>query len=182
MKRLKEDNLKHFFAEETLKKYSVVFIIILAVMLICELFIFNFKWVNSAFDKKVDAEMTLSGINESGTDLKFTSDSATIEYKNLNEELKYLYFKPGSNKGGVADITLSAVDEANSSYFSAPSRTVLTDVKSSEYIRLRFSGEVKDFKITVNGMNGKTISKDNIGLNVRVPGLCFPGLDFYYYP
>ena len=47
MKRLKEDNLKHFFAEETLKKYSVVFIIILAVMLICELFIFNFKWVNS---------------------------------------------------------------------------------------------------------------------------------------
>ena len=40
MKRLKEDNLKHFFAEETLKKYSVVFIIILAVMLICELFIF----------------------------------------------------------------------------------------------------------------------------------------------
>ena len=88
MKRLKEDNLKHFFAEETLKKYSVVFIIILAVMLICELFIFNFKWVNSAFDKKVDAEMTLSGINESGTDLKFTSDSATIEYKNLTEELK----------------------------------------------------------------------------------------------
>ena len=47
MKRLKEDNLKHFFAEETLKKYSVVFIIILAVMLICELFIFNFKWVKS---------------------------------------------------------------------------------------------------------------------------------------
>ena len=80
----------------------------------------------------------------------------------------------------MADITLSAVDEANSSYFSAPSRTVLTDVKSSEYIRLRFSGEVKDFKITVNGMNGKTISKDNIGLNVRVP-LMFSWIRFFTF-
>lgn len=172
MRKLKNgiSNIRTLLTEETPIKYGAVFAVIIIITLLMELFVFNFKWINSVFSEPVyNPDMNLSGITETGDKLEFNSDNAVIEFKNLNQKLKYIYFKPGNLEKGKAEITVSAIDEANSSYLSAPPRTVLTDVPMSNYIRLNFRGEVKDLKITVKDMNGSLIKNECIGLNVHVP-------------
>ncbi len=171
--------LKDFFNEETPKKYAAAFAVILSLTLILELFVFNYKWLDSAFCSKINAAPGVSsGALVSENNIKFTSDSGVIEYNDLNAKVKYLYLKPGNAEGGKASVTISASDEANTSALSAPERTVLTDVEQSQYIRLHFSGNIKDLKITIKGMNGETVTGDCIGLNVHVP-LIFSWVRFF---
>lgn len=168
--REKIKELKDFLKDETPKKYAAVLAAIIALTLVLELFVFNYKWLGSAFCKTEDVKPSVSsGASVRGNEISFSGDSGVIEYHDLNKEIKYLYFKPGNDKEGKASITVSAVDEANSSALSAPERTVVADVKQSQYIRLHFSGEIKDLKITVKGMNGKSITSDCIALNTHVP-------------
>ena len=180
--REKIKSAKKFFAEESLKKYGAVFAVIVVLMLICEVFVFNFKWLNSAFGREftTTAEDMSSGFTQMSADsFQINSDSAVIEINNINQKLKYLRFTPGDLKGIKANITVAAVDEANANYLSVPSRIVLSDVKMSQYIRLHFSGDVEKLKITINGMNGRTVDTAFIGLNARVP-LMFSWLRFVF--
>lgn len=168
--REKIKELKDFLKDETPKKYAAVLAAIIALTLVLELFVFNYKWLGSAFCKTEDVKPSVSsGASVRGNEISFSGDSGVIEYHDLNKKVKYLYFKPGEDKASKASITVSAVDEANVSALSAPERTVVTDVKQSQYIRLHFSGEIKDLKITVKGMNGKSITSDCIALNTHVP-------------
>lgn len=172
MQKRKENisRFREFLSVETPKKYGAVFAMLLITVLILEVFVFNFKWLNSAFDNKIQTEiMAVSGATLLGDNISFLSDTAILEYNNLNEKVKYLYFRPGEEKGNKADITLSAIDEANSVHLSVPMRTVLTDVKQSQYIRLHFNGEVKELSISVKGLSGRTVALGDIGLNVSVP-------------
>lgn len=164
-------SIKNFLSNESVKKYSVVFASILMAMLICELFIFNFKWINSAFDKVIDEEPDIiSGAVFRGDEVFFNSDSAVLSFALSGSKVKYLKFCPGREKEQQsASIVVSATDEGNSSPLSAPERKVISTVEQSQYIRLHFSGEIEKLTITIKGMKDKTMYLNDIGLNVRVP-------------
>ena len=163
--------LREILTEESRRKYITVFVLILIGAFLCEIFIFNFKWINSAFDKPIAlGEPSLSDITRNGDSLQVNGDSASIEFKNIDKKLKFLYFNPGDEKDNIkANITVSAVDEANSYGISAPQRTVISSVKPSQYIRLHFSGEVQSLKISISNMKNKSLNLSDIGLNVHVP-------------
>lgn len=178
----KINKIKNLFWEESPKKYGAVFAVIVVFALICELFVFNFKWVTSMFDKEITVtdENTISGFAQmSDGGFRINSQTAVIEFKDINQKLKYLRLSPPEDRGVKAHITVSATDEANSNYLSTPERTVMSDIKASQYIRLHFSGEVKDLRITINDMNGQTVDSSFAGLNVSVP-LLFSPLRFIF--
>ncbi len=176
----KINTVKQLFSEESPKKYGAVFILVIVLALICELFVFNFKWIHSLSDEEftVTSKDMKSGFTQMqyGT-VRIDEQTAVIEIRDINKELKYLRFTPPDDV--KAHITIAAKDEANSGYLSAPERTVVSDVKASQYIRLHFSGEVKDLKITIKDMKDKTASFAFIGLNARVP-LMFSAIRFIF--
>ncbi len=101
------------FSEETPKKYSAVFGLILIAVVLCEIFIFNYKWLNSAFDKEVTAD-NISVINTTMKNGKIIISEDAGKYVTLligdvNSEIRYLYFNP--DEGNAAKITVIAADE-----------------------------------------------------------------------
>ena len=170
MKMNKIQAVKTALSEETPGKYGIVSVAVLVLVILCELFVFNFKWINSAFDKPVAASLSLQGISQTQSgNLNINSDSAKIIIRNIDQKIKYFYFKPGDDKENKADIVISATDEANSNPLYAPQRTVLTAVKRSQYIRLHFSGEIGTLALEIKGMSGKKINRNDIQLNAHVP-------------
>lgn len=170
MKLNKIQAVKTALSEETPRKYGIVSASLLVLVILCELFVFNFKWINSAFDKPIDANLSLQGISQAQDgNLEINSNSAKITIRNIDQKIKYFYFKPGDDKENKADIVISATDEANSNPLYAPQRTVLTAVKRSQYIRLHFSGEIGTLAIEIKGMSGKSINRNDIQLNAHVP-------------
>ncbi len=156
-----------------LKKHGFVFLIILAAAIFCELFVFNFKWVGSAFDKPLEIKPEfISGFSQNGggSYRTISSNSAVIQFKDINEELKYLRFSPGKGFAGrTAEIVISATDEANELPLSAPARIVAADAERSQYIRLHFSGKVKNLKIEIKNADGCALQNGCAVLNARVP-------------
>lgn len=137
--------------QENKRKYLTVFSLILLAVFLCELFIFNYKWVSSAFDRPVRA-----------ADIE--SSEGTVSFSDINEEIKYIRIDPGA--GQLANISISAADEANSDGVGAPQYTVLGDVDRSQYIRLHFSGRIK--ALTVKS-DLDTLDAGDITLNTSVP-------------
>ncbi len=136
----------------------------------CELFLFNFKWIHSAFDREIAAVPVITGADSPDGCVYTAKESfVTVEFPHIDQEIKYLYVTPGHEFGNKTVITVSAKDEANENYFSAPGRTVLSDVEQSQYIRLHFSGRVRSLKIVMSEMEGKTFQASDVRLNVRVP-------------
>lgn len=177
---MNSDTLKSKCADELasvnrkrLKKYGFVFLIILAAAIFCELFVFNFKWVGSAFDKPLEIKPEfVSGFSQSENDSykPISSNSAVIQFQDINEDLKYLRFSPGDGFAGhAAEIVISATDEANEMPLSAPARIVAADAERSQYIRLHFSGKVKNLKIEIKDADGCALKNDCAVLNARVP-------------
>lgn len=164
-------NIKTFLNRETPQKYAAVFAGILALCLLLEVFVFNFKWINSMFDKELDISPEIvSGARMSGGDIIISDDEAVLSYNNPDRKLKYLYFNPDGGDKNTASLTVSALDEGYSrAMLKAPSRTVSSGVKMSQYIRLHFSGKVSKLEIRIKDLKGKTIKSDDIKLNVRVP-------------
>lgn len=138
---------KEFFNQETPVKYGAVFAVCIVIALLLEIFIFNFKYFNSLTSVPIEPDtISTSGITQSNNNYKINSDNAVIEFKGINKKIKYIYFDPGETDKGC-EITISACDEANANYLSAPSRTVYDKENRSKYIRMNFSGEVEDLKI-----------------------------------
>lgn len=162
------------------RKYSVVFVTIIVAALFCELFIFNFKWINSAFsDETIVTSYNSSSITKQGDKLLINDDNAVLTIRNIDRKVKYLRISLDKNAAQKANISISATDEANANYLTAPERTVISGIKQSQYIRLHFSGKIKNLKITIRGMDGERVDADFIGLNAHVP-LMFSWLRFIF--
>ena len=158
-------------AQETPAKYGAVFAVCVVIAFLLEIFIFNFKYFGSLGDKPIESgSVSLSGMTVSGDTYKINSDSASIEFKDINREINYIYFNiPDEDK--KSQITISACDEANANYLGSPSRTVFGGEERSKYIHLNYRGEIEKLKISIKDMNKSEISKSDIVLNTRVPML-----------
>lgn len=163
-------DLKRFLREKKHKRFRFVFTAIFLGSICCELLIFNFKWISSVFEREIEAAPQIYGAEYSGDgSYRVTESTVIIEFSDINREVKYLYLTPGSESGSIAEASISARDEANDNFISAPGRKILSDVEASKYIRLHFSGKIKSLRIYLSGMEGKSFSVSDIRLNVRVP-------------
>lgn len=136
--------------------------------LLCEVFVFNYKHWDSLMHKPArNAVYSLYGITAAGDCLEIHEAEAVIEFSDINEPVAYLTFclEPEQQ----AEIVVAAVDEANCAYLWAPARTVRGDVLRSQYLRLHFSGDVQRLRVTVRGMQGKSIRQSAVALNAAVP-------------
>lgn len=174
---MRRDNMLRSFLnllkEETPKKYGVVFVIFIVISLLCEVFVFNYKWVDSAGSDEIDADnIQVTGIENDNGKLVFNNNSSTININNIDQEVKYLGFRlEDSGKDiGVLKITISAKDEANtSSSLTVPSRVVTTSEKDSWYIPLHFSGNIESMKISVEKESSGDVICEGITFNAKVP-------------
>ncbi len=160
--------VKEYSDQETPQKYLLAAGCILIAVILCEIFIFNFKCIGSLFDKPVQCSPDyVSGAQISNDRISISSDNAVIRFDNIGTELKYIRISPEHNEKALAKIKLTAFDEANSTGLTVPERTVLGLVEPSQYIRLHFSGKVDKLTMNISGMKGYAIEK--IELNTRVP-------------
>ncbi|MBR0366045.1 MAG: hypothetical protein IJH94_04515 [Clostridia bacterium] len=138
-------DLKKRQVTETPAAYGVVFAVIILISFVLELFVFNYKWICSAFDKPIQTQAHVS----------------TTTFTDINETIKYIRVEPGTGK--IAHITVTAKDEASANGVTAPEYIVLGDIERSQYIRLHFSGKIKELSLRSD------TALHNVVLNVHVP-------------
>ena len=138
-------DLKKRQVTEAPAAYGVVFAVIILISFVLELFVFNYKWICSAFDKPIQTQAHVS----------------TTTFTDINETIKYIRVEPGTGK--IAHITVTAKDEASANGVTAPEYIVLGDIERSQYIRLHFSGKIKELSLRSD------TALHNVVLNVHVP-------------
>lgn len=161
-----------FMKRETGEKYFAAALLFLVLSFVCEIFIFNYKWIDSiGSDPVVVEDPSISGANIEDGRIMFSDEKATVSIDDIDKELKYLAFElEDSEEAEVLKITISAYDEANaSSRLSAPQRVVTTAAKTSQYIPLHFSGNVGSMRIEVEKTTDGTVACEGITLNANVP-------------
>lgn len=163
------NKLFQFKSENKKKQAGAVLLIVVAVAVLCEIFLFNFKFWDSLGSKPLNlTPTTVSGASQlDDTRYRIYKSDAYIEYTDINSELRYVRVSPET--GYDTHIRFSATDEGNEYPLSAPLRSINTIVKPSQYIRLHFSGKVDTLKIELNNTSGTIINTDNIVLNTKVP-------------
>jgi len=169
--------------EECLKKYKVAFCVIVALSLVLELFVFNFRSIESVFNSEIsDVNYTVSGASKnSDGSYKVTNNEVVLNINSVNEKLRnvHLDFERAEDKV-YTKVRLWAVDEANALGITAPDREVVPGLKQTEYIRTHFGGEVKKLHITFPDMNkGEKLTINEISLNSKVP-VCFSIMRFMF--
>lgn len=159
--RIKSENKK--------KQAGAVLLVVLAAAILCEIFLFNFKFWDSFGCESITSQPTeVSGATQlDDTHYRIYKSEAFVEYKDVNHKIKYARISPET--GYDTQIKFSATDEGNEYPISAPSRVVNAVVKPSQYIRLHFSDEVKTLKIEISDASGTIIDTSKIELNTRVP-------------
>ncbi len=159
--------LLHF--ESPKKQAGAVLLLVLALAFLCELFVCNFKFWHSLGETPSQVTPTLvSGATDLGDGrYRIYKSDAYVEYENINQEVKYVRISPET--GYDTKVKFHTTDEGNEYPISAPSRTVNTIVRPTQYIRMHFSGEIGYFKIDFLNTVGTIINTNDIEFNARVP-------------
>lgn len=151
------------------KKALIFLAFVICIAVICELFIFNFKFWTSSSSEEI--HMIPSQINGAlqldTTRYRIYKNDAFLEYENLNCPIKYVKIAPET--GYDTSVKFYATDDGNEYPLSSPRRTVNTHVKQSQYIRLHYSGNVHSLKIELGNTSGTIINVSDIVLNTKVP-------------
>lgn len=149
--------------------------IVLAVLL-CEIFLFNYKHWESLFYAPVEnGACSLYGLEAVGNRYEITEEEAVVEFSGIHRPVAYLSL--ALEEGQQAEVAVGAVDEANASYLWTPVRVVRGDVAASQYLRLHFGRDIQRLRVVIRGLRGGSISREGVALNAAVP-LCFSWLRF----
>ena len=166
---------------ESVKKYKTAFCIILLIALFLELFVFNFRAVESVFNSRTDIDnYSVTGAVEiSNGEYRADNDTVTFKIDNVNQKIKNV-FVDLERGTPYTTVQLRAVDEANSRGLDAPDREIVSVLKQTKYIRAHFSGEVESLEVKLKNMGtGDGFTLNGISLNAKVP-ICFSILRFLF--
>ena len=99
-----------FMKRETGEKYFAAALLFLVLSFVCEIFIFNYKWIDSiGSDPVVVEDPSISGANIEDGRIMFSDEKATVSIDDIDKELKYLAFElEDSEEAEVLKITISA--------------------------------------------------------------------------
>ena len=180
--RIIKDSKVSLNGEESKKKYLTAFYSFLILSLVLELFVFNFRALESTFFKEENnIEYTVSNASKL-SDGKYRSDSDTVEISvnDINTVLKNIYIGFERESAVYTKIRLWAKDEANFNGISAPEREIVEGLTQTKYIRTNFAGKTENLKISVLGLtNGEEFTLNEIKFNTHVP-ICFSMLRFLF--
>ena len=157
-----------FLKQETAKKYGAVFVLLLIFSFMCEIFVFNYKWIDSLGSDEIHVDMSeSSGIKSDGT---ISGSSASIDIDDIDKEIKYLGIVIAGENTDILKVKVSAYDEANSSSMvQAPERVVTNAARTSQYIPLNFSGNISEMSIRIENQSNSSVKLEDIILNAKVP-------------
>lgn len=142
-------------------------VIALAVLL-CEIFIFNYKyWESRLYQPVENAPCSLYGLNAVDNRYEIREQEAVLEFSDIHRRVAYLSLS--LEEGQQAELQVAVVDEANASYLWAPARTVRGDVGPSQHLRLHFGDDVQRLRVVVRGLQGSSIAWDAVKINAAVP-------------
>lgn len=157
-----------------LKSFSV-FALILAVLL--ELTVFNIKFYSSLTNEPftVNAICTGSVYKESGNKYHFGEGTKSLEYVNINQHIKNVYFDAeildniSAKDNQKIKINISATDDGNEQYFTLPERYVVRGNTQSKYIPLNLNGDSEKIKIDIVDCNNKNVELRDVVFNAKIP-------------
>ncbi len=177
----KAKRFRELLKEESLRKYIAVLCIFLVISLLIEIFIFNYRCIESVFNDEIAVEdlRIVSGADESGDNYRATGSSAEFEIRGIlgddsDIEVKNMFLDISLSNDEVAKVAVSIRDEANASYFSSPAQDVLEDIEASKYFRIHSGGNTHGLRFEVETTSGAEIRIDGCALNARVPMLISP--------
>ncbi len=143
---------------DTIKHVIKCALVVFLIAFLLETFLFNMNFFRSASysEVKLDSKIDLP-ITDDAKQFKFTAQDKSVEFHNLNKEVKSLYidFDPTQ---AAQEITLSIwfTDAAHETYFSTteytfgvPDVDVATNNEDSKYIYLETTGIVDSLKIEI---------------------------------
>ncbi len=143
---------------DTIKHVIKCALVVFLIAFLLETFLFNMNFFRSASysEVKLDSKIDLP-ITDDAKQFKFTAQDKSVEFHNLNKEVKSLYidFDPTQ---AAQEVTLSIwfTDAAHETYFSTteytfgvPDVDVATNNEDSKYIYLETTGIVDSLKIEI---------------------------------
>lgn len=137
-------------------------------LLLCEVFLFNYKhWESLLYTPVENATRSLYGLDVLEDCYVISGEEAVIEFSGIRGPAAFLSFSPEA--GQQAILSVAAVDEANAVWLWAPSRTVRGDVGPSQHLRLHFGKDVRALRVVIQGLQGARIARDAIKINAVVP-------------
>lgn len=155
------------------KKTFIVLGIIVLISLLAEMLIFNFRSMESLFNKEIP-ELSVSFSDGTKTDGKSpvkitTEENVHFTISNINEKVNNINLNLHGNGLKVIPLVISATDEGNSSFYSFPEREIVDDIKATKYIKLNLAGKAKDIKVELKNTQNQTITVESVSLNTKVP-------------
>lgn len=161
--------LERIKSEDKKKQAKAVLFVVLALAVLCEVFLFNFKFWDSMASKPIDVVPTTvqGAVQLDDTRYRIYKKDAFVEYTDIGSEIKYI--RVGTEDGYDTTVQFSVTDEGNEYPLTVPWRTVNSVVKPTQYIRLHFSGEVNSLKIDFSNAQSTIVNLEDIELNTRVP-------------
>lgn len=161
--------------EKSVLKISLIMVIILTISVFIEVFVFNFRWLESIRYEEV--QLTDFIVDKNLISKKDGSYIAPIDGK-YNIEIKNIYQKIKNVKIKIHDtntilktfnITMYVTDSANKRYFKLPKITVVNNIERSQYHRLHLSGKTSKIKLKLDLDEDQQFKIDNISINAKVP-------------
>lgn len=151
------------------------------VILILEIFVFNFRtWQSMGYKADRINDYTFS--NDVGVisnkDMHLRSDGDKyIEIPNINKEIKNIYIdiadvtnnNISNEEKKKLNITISATDEANELYFDLPQRTIISDFERSKFLKMELAGKSEKIKINLKNTAEGDFRIKEISINKKVP-------------
>lgn len=172
LKRMISNAVNILKGGETKKKYLYVFYIAVIAALILEIFVFNFRSVESVFYRGVnETEFSVSNAYKA-SDGEYVSSGGSVEIiaYNIGRKLNNVYIGLERDEDRpYTGFTLNAVDAANAKGVSAPRREIVQSLENTKYIRTHFGGEVEKLTIKAEIPENDRFKIERIGLNCRVP-------------
>ena len=169
------------------KKKPNVYCIILIIVLILEVFVFNYRFWYYLGNEPVELRnFTVGSGIEYIDDKKIKvnkSGDKEIEFTGLDVEANNIYLDvynerskmKKEEKDGIGwdfnkmAIVVYATDDGNSKYFEIPQRFVVEEVERTKYIPIESSGKTDKIKLKFNDCDGQTIILNSIQINKEMP-------------
>ncbi len=171
---------------KAVNKYRPYIIILIAVIL-AEIFIFNWRFIEGIGYEKTELTSYTCGsgityVNRNEIGVKPSGDK-WIEFKGFDAPVENVYISI-SNKRNYDDeslkeggdyaykrlaVVLSITDEANAQYLDMPERYIVDGVERTKYLKLHTAGNSDSLKIRFNGVDNQNLIIEEVSLNKQVP-------------
>lgn len=177
------DDIKYYYRHFVLPRRTIIvhlaksFLVILAMALALEIFVFNWNYFSSAHYNTINLENKISLTKNSEGYFRITEHNNTLEFNNLNTDIENiaLLMDPSQPAKNI-DVKILFSDKAHYRYFDSTDYTegipvvqVSTVSEKSQYINLKTTGIVNSLSINFSGDITYPILLKTVEINAHRP-------------